>query len=343
MKAATAAMTRPGIWLLLAFLAACASPPEPLTITGATMGTTYTVKIRAVDGGRVPNPRDLRRAISAELHRLSALMSTYDTNSEVSRFNRFPQTSWFSVSADTMKVLRAAQRISRQTDGAFDITVAPLVNLWGFGPGGGKNHEPRASIIEQTKRHTGYTRLVLDPDGLRIRKTIPRLAIDLSAIAKGYAVDALAAMLEQRGCESFLVEIGGEVKTRGTREDGAPWRVALEKPETGSRSIAFVLPLTDRAVATSGTYRNFFEENGKRYSHTIDPRTGRPVTHRLVAVSVTHDSCMVADGWATALMVLGPREGVQRANAAGVAALFTIANNTGFRRETSLSWNFSSH
>lgn len=325
--------------LALLLLAACARPSGPATtaINGRTMGTTYHIKVWAsTDQNR------LQAAVEKTLARINGRMSTFDPGSEVSRFNRSQQTDWFTVSPETMTVLRAAMAVGRASHGAFDITVAPLVNLWGFGTTGRRETSPPAAEIAARKKMVGLDMISLDPGQPRLKKKAPGVTIDLSAIAKGYAVDAVAGQLDDMGFSSYLVEIGGEVRTRGRKADGRPWTVAIEQPDPGRRAIALAIGLTDRALATSGTYRNFFVNNQRRYSHTIDPRTGAPVTHRLVSVSVAAPSCMVADAWATALMVLGPEQGRAAADRRGLAALFFIHTDNGIQQERSQAWNFSS-
>ncbi len=303
------------IALLLGLLPAACGPVGPATFEGAVMGTRYRVLLARppVDG------RGVAAGIRQVLERVDRRMSTYKPESEVSRFNASRETGWFPVSAETARVVAKALEVWRESGGAFDITVAPLVDLWGFGPRLVPERVPSGAEIGAALARTGSRHLAVRPDPPALRKELPELEIDLSAIAKGYAVDAVAAWLEKRGFHDYLVELGGEVRVSGQRPGGRPWRVAVER---GAQGRAGVLELTSGAVATSGDYRNWFELDGVRYSHEIDPRTGRPVGPGLVQVTVLAPTCMEADAWATALMVAGPREGPSLARHLGLQALF---------------------
>ncbi|MBN2491295.1 MAG: FAD:protein FMN transferase [Planctomycetes bacterium] len=317
-----------------AFLAAggCGPAGDAAEFHGATMGTRYAVKVARL-------PPGIRRAalaarIEARLEHVNACMSTYRPDSELSRFNRSPSTDWFPVSADTVRVVHAALEVSRVTDGAFDVTVGPLVNLWSFGPEPRESAAPEAAAIAERLGAVGWSRLEVRLDPPALRKLRGDLQVDLAAIAKGYGVDVLAGLLEECGGRDYLVEIGGEVRLRGNRADGTPWTVGIEAPDPERRRVEEVLVPGTAAVATSGDYRNFFEQDGERYSHTIDPRTGRPIRHALAAVTVVTDTCMRADALATALMVLGPGDGSEFAVRQGLAALFFVHTETGIARKT---------
>ncbi|MEE4330328.1 MAG: FAD:protein FMN transferase [Wenzhouxiangella sp.] len=314
--------------ICLALATACGRTPESVLIQGPIMGTTYTVRVQPEAG--LPAGPELQAQIQNRLETLNARLSTWVESSDVVRFNRAEADLWFPVSADTVAVVSAAQRIAQASEGAFDITVGPLVDLWGFGPLGQPERVPQAAEIERLLAATGYQMLEVRTQPPAMRKSHPELSIDLSAIAKGYAVDELVVLLDREGYLHFMVEIGGEVRTRGLRPDGRPWRIALEKPLRGSREVLRVIPLSDRAVASSGDYRNYFEYDGRRYSHTIDPRTGWPVAHGLGAASVVADTCMSADAWATALMVLGADAGLRLAQEQGLAANLIVATEAGF-------------
>ncbi len=279
------------------------------------MGTRYRVLISRPT---VPE-KEISVGVRRVLDRVDRRMSTYKPESEVSRFNASAGTGWFPVSAETARVVAKALEVWRESGGAFDITVAPLVDLWGFGPKLVPERIPAGAEIEAALARTGSRHLAVRLEPPALRKELPQLEIDLSAIAKGYAVDAVAAWLEARGIHDYLVELGGEVRVSGHHPDGRPWRVAVERAAEGR---AGVLELNAGAVATSGDYRNWFELDGVRYSHEIDPRTGRPVSHGLVQVTVLAPSCMEADAWATALLVAGPREGPDLARRLGLKALF---------------------
>ncbi len=291
------------------------------------MGTGYTVKLTdPVEPERVDG---IAAAIEARLIELDQRLSTYRETSEVSRFNTYRGTSWFTVSEETAFILITAIAISKLSEGAFDVTIGPLVDLWGFGPDGQPERVPEQAEIDALLAITGYELLQVRESPPSVRRTRPGVKIDLSAIAKGYAVDALAALLDNVGVDAYLVEIGGEVRARGTKADGADWRIAVESPLAGTRLIQTVVRLRDTAIATSGDYRNFFEHNDVRYSHTINPRTGWPIAHHLGAASVISDSAMNADAWATALLVLGSERGLETARREGLAANLIIRTDDG--------------
>lgn len=273
-----------------------------VVISGETMGTYYRVNA-------VVNPDDrakeeLNNSIQETLNHINRLMSTYLPDSEISQFNQSNQIDWFPVSDDTAYVVDNALKIFHQSDGAFDITVAPLIELWGFGRAKGRPAPPTALEIEAAMRHVGSDHLEVQLDPPALRKSDPKLQIDLSAIAKGFAVDQIVIILEQSGIENCLVDIGGEIRALGRKPDNSPWIVGIESPNPDEKAIQRTLPLDNRALATSGDYRNYLEFEGKRYSHEIDPRTGYPIEHDLVSASVMAGDCMTADAWATALMIL---------------------------------------
>ncbi len=302
----------------LFFMSGCSDTPvrERLEVLeGATMGTTFT--IRYVSETTSTEPHEIERLIELELDTVNQQMSTYLPDSEISLFSASRSTDWFAVSAETAQVVELAQQISEISHGAFDVTVAPLVNLWGFGPGKQAAGVPSESEIEAARACVGYQQLEVRLDPPAVKKAIPELQIDLSAIAKGHGVDRVGLVLSKNGIQNYFVEIGGEIVTRGTRQDGKPWRVGIESPQREKRSIQMILELSNAAIATSGNYRNYFEYNEQYYSHTIDPETGRPVIHPLVSASVVADNCMLADAIATCMMVLGHNEGLKVANERG--------------------------
>ena len=323
---------------LAAAAAACAPAPDSPAlhlIEGSTMGTTYAVRVVA-DGRGEDGSDALREAVERVLAGVDGRMSTWRPESELSRFNRLQSNEPFPVSADTLAVFRHAQEISALTGGAFDVTVAPLVDAWGFGPAGRPAAFPDAAEIERLRGRVGYRQLRIDGPASTIRKLHPLLAADLSALAKGYAVDQVAELLRGEQFESYLVEVGGEVRTRGRSERGDAWRVGIERPVAGAPAVQRLFGLSNLALATSGDYRNYYEVEGRRLSHTIDPRTGRPVTHRLASASVIDPLCVRADALATALEVLGPDQGFALAVEQGWAALLIgrRADGTLYERET---------
>ncbi len=325
------------LFLALAFaslwLVSCsdrAALPEPVEITGATMGTTYTVKFPvSKDAAKTYDKESLRAAIDALLEEVNHRMSTYDPDSELSRFNRYTNTDWFPVSDDLARVVEASLIYSRSSGGAFDITVGPLVNLWGFGPTKVERGVPEVKEIIDTLRRVGYTGVSVKYDPGALKKADPSLYLDLSAIAKGFGVDMVSKYLESQGIYDYMVEIGGEVRADGKNHLGEPWRIGISTPG-GGYEIQKVVNVSHAALATSGDYRNYYELDGKRYSHTIDARTGRPVTHGLASVTVIAEDCMEADAWATTLMVLGPDEGLELAVRSGLAAFFIVKDGADF-------------
>lgn len=318
---------------LLAAIAVFSLPrPEPrvaeLHLSGRTMGTTYSVKYRSAPDA--PSLKALQIEIDALLSGINHTMSTYDPESELSRVNRMRTTDWVPVSASLLAVLNAALEIGARSEGAFDITVGPLVNLWGFGPELRRDRIPLEADIAAARARSGLDKLTLHDTPPAMRKHRPDVFLDLSGIAKGYGVDQVAELMTAHGIEHYMIEIGGEVRVRGLKERDTPWRIAIEKPLPGERSVQTVLALSDIALATSGDYRNFFEIAGRRYSHTIDPATGRPVDHHLVSVTVLADTSMRADAWATAFMVLGPERGMAIAERLGLPVLFIIERDGQF-------------
>lgn len=307
-------------------LAGCSGSDGYLRIEGGTMGTYYRVTARcpAADEG------ELMRAVAIELEAVNDEMSTYLPESELSRFNRGAPGVWVPVSETLVDVVEAARTISELSGGAFDVTVGPLVEIWGFGPAGPIDAVPGEETVSAARARVGYRYLQTRRSPPALRKTRD-VSVDLSAIAKGHGVDRIALLLAGDGCTDFLVDIGGEVAGRGVNVAGRAWRVGIEVPDPKTMgSVQRVIGLTDVGVATSGDYRNFVDLGGVRYSHTIDARSGRPVAHRLASVSVMHSSVMWADGLATALNVLGPDDGFELAEREGLAALFVIRRAEGF-------------
>ncbi|MDR7035916.1 thiamine biosynthesis lipoprotein [Methylobacterium sp. BE186] len=293
------------------------APAGPvLTLAGRTMGTTWSVRCAGAGG----EGASLRSAIEAELARLVAELSHWEPASALCRFNRAEPGSRHVLPDALFTVLDAACAIARDTGGACDPTLGALVDLWGFGPPGPVAAPPAPDSLAAARAAAGWERLALDREG-RSALQPGGLSLDLSAIAKGYAVDRVSELLSGRGLVHHLVEIGGELRGRGLKPGREPWWVALEGGE-GTGGPGTVVALHDLAVAGSGEYRRFFEHGGRRYGHSLDPRTGRPVPGDLVAVSVLHASCMMADGLATALMALGPEAGPGHAGRHRIAARF---------------------
>ena len=310
-------------------LSSCASerPGELHEFTGLTMGTSWSVLINAQT---LPLPRQqLKLQFDAILNRVNGEMSTYLPESELSQINNLNSAAPIPVSPSLMQVLQAAREVSRATQGAFDVTVAPLINLWGFGPEQDFT-VPKEEQIDAALRLVGYEQLRLNPAALTLEKARGGISIELSAIAKGHGVDQVADYLDSLQLDDYLVEIGGEIRARGVNRERVPWQIGIEQPVAGQRTVRRIIRLDNMAMATSGDYRNFFEQDGIRYSHTIDPRTGRPVSHSLVSMTVLHSSAMLADAWATGLLVLGPEQGYATAQENGLAAYFIVHEDEGF-------------
>jgi thiamine biosynthesis lipoprotein len=301
-----------------------------LLLSGATMGTTYHVKVAAAESGKGTN--SLQARIDQRLEQLNQSMSTYRFDSEISRFNRLKSIDTrFEISDDFLAVMLAGDAVYRLTDGAWDGTVSPLVNLWGFGPSGRIDKVPSRQAIADALRNVGFDQIEVSAKGF-LKKHQPEVTIDLASIAKGYGVDQIAELLEAAGFKNYLVEIGGEVYASGRREDGRNWRVGINQPAKAAApdAVYAALELQDQAMATSGDYRNFEEIDGRAYSHIIDPHSGYPVGHGVVSTSVVAPNCTLADGLATALMVMGPDKGIGLLNRLdGVEGLIIVRKPDG--------------
>ncbi len=300
-------------------------------VFGLTQGTSFSVIAYGLPDtiGEV----ELQRLVRKELTVIDGQLSNWNPESEISRFNSYRETEWFPVSETTGKVVAAGLLASQRSDGAFDMSVAPLVDLWGFGSKRAGNKLPSAPEIEKAKQLVGWEKLEVRQSPAAIRKSKEGVQIDLAGIAQGYSVDRLATVLKRAGASSFLVEIGGEDVAIGFKPDGTPWRIGIERPDDSPSSrnaLQTIIPLTNQAVATSGDYRRFREIKGTRYSHTIDPRTGRPITHDLASVTIVADTCMKADALSTTMMVLGPSKGYEWAVQHNVAAMFVIREDAQF-------------
>jgi FAD:protein FMN transferase len=293
----------------------CESGSESVYLEGSTMGTQYHVTL--VEPPSELDQEELQQQIDVMLESLNQSMSTYREESEITRISAAPSGEWLSISEDFLQVLDEALRVSSNTAGAYDVTVGPLVDLWGFGPQRSDVVPPEGQVASRRQR-VGYQALEVDRENMRLRKNEPR-ELDFSSLAKGYGVDRLAALLEQRKVTNYLVEIGGEIRVAGHSPRKTDWALAIERPQLLGGEPVAALALNAGAVATSGDYRNYFEVDGIRYSHTIDPRTGYPVEHQLVSVSVIADTAMRADAWATALTVLGTESAMRVAQEQSLA------------------------
>ena len=314
-------------FLLVSFslLSGCDHAPEIIKISGSKMGTTYHVTIVADQ----PAPANLAEQIDQVLSAVDQSMSTYKSQSELSQFNRLPEAVQVKASDQFWTVLQTSEKVWQQSNGAFDPSVGPVVDLWGFGPKTGEDRIPEDAEIATALANSGFENLLFNRSGQAISKQKP-IAVDLSAVAKGYAVDQVAELLETLALPDYLVEVGGEMRLSGSNPEGKPWRIAIELPSLMPQ-VQEVIAIHSGAVATSGDYRNYFEKDGQRYSHTIDPRSGRPITHSLASVTVIADHCADADAWATALMVLGEEEGMRIANQYSIAAYMLVRGGEDFR------------
>ncbi len=312
--------------IVVCILSACTSEKMPVVhLNGPTMGTTYNIKYVVENEDAID---DLQRKVDERLAEINKLMSTYDTTSELSRFNQYRYTDTFAVSDETQLVVTEALRLGELSDGVLDITVGPLVNLWGFGPNKRPAQIPTQAEIDEVRNFVGLDKVAVSDSGLTKRH--PMVYVDLSTIAKGYGVDQIAELLERHGLKNYLIEIGGEMRVRGHRGNGDPWLIAIEKPVTTERAIQKVVSIGRNAIATSGDYRNYYEDDGVRYSHLIDPRTGRPISHNLVSVTVVHPYSMTADGLATAINVMGWEQAISLAEEQGLAVLLIRKTDDGF-------------
>ncbi len=335
-------MARLFLVVLTFLLAACKTDPVTLKFSGDTMGTTYNVI--AVDKTAALSPDAIEDAIAAELAVVNGQMSNWDPRSEISRFNSAETTEAVAISPELAKVIAAANEIHAKSGGLFDVTLGPLIEIWGFGARTAESPVPSDEAIAAAQKITGQSKILsLTSDPLTLRKSLPGTSVYLAAIAKGYGVDQVAAVLKEAGLDDYMVEIGGDLVTSGLNPKGEPWRIGIERPDAGSQTVEDVVNVSGLGMATSGDYRNYFEQNGIRYSHIIDANTGRPITHGTASVTVLAPDAMMADGWATALLAMGREPGLKLAEAEGLAVLFIERNSDsgqiGF--ETTVSSQFS--
>lgn len=320
------------------FLGGCSFNEAPTVqhYYGRALGTSYNVRFVGVEG----DVRSLQSGTDAALEDVNQSMSTYLDDSELNQFNDSVGSDWVSVSTPLGEVLAISQKVSEKSNGAFDITVGPLVDLWGFGPKARREQVPDARLLQAVLTDVGYQgiELVSDESGYRVRKLKPR-RVDLSAVAKGYSVDKIADYLKGQGYNDFLVEVGGEMRLSGFKPGNQPWNVAIETPESGARGVYKIIPLSGVAIATSGDYRNYFEVDGMRYSHTIDPANGYPIRHHLASVTVITASSGEADAWATAMMVMGVEKAMAVAEKEHLAVLMIEKSGADFVEYTSSAFD----
>ncbi|WP_261882685.1 FAD:protein FMN transferase [Vibrio pelagius] len=318
------------IWLValtsLLFLAGCEKPREQVHLNGPTMGTSYNIKY--INSDDFPASDKVHAEIDRLLEEVNDQMSTYRKDSELSRFNQYEGGDAFEVSEQTATVVKEAIRLNGLTEGALDVTVGPLVNLWGFGPEARPEVVPTDEELAARKQKIGIHHLSVE--GNKLTKDLPSLYVDLSTIAKGWGVDVLADYLDSIGIHNYMVEVGGEIRLKGLNRENVGWRIAIEKPSVEERTIQEIIEPGDMAIATSGDYRNYFERDGVRYSHIINPETGKPIHHKVVSVTVLAPSSMTADGLSTGLMVLGEVKGMEIANQHNIPAFMVVKTADGF-------------
>jgi thiamine biosynthesis lipoprotein len=327
---------RLALYLSLIFVAACSDNSQlpSYDLNGSTMGTTFNITVVAPPTGI--DLDKLQTKIQNHLEFIENIASTYRSDSELSEFNANPSTDWIRATPEFCQMVSASLDMSATTEGAFDVTVGPLVNLWGFGPTQQQDQDevPTGDEVAAALSNVGYQKLETDCDHAVLRKTSADVYVDLSGWAKGHAVDRIAALLDEQRLTNYLVEIGGELRVRGHNAEQQEFKIAIEKPLANSEMSFTIMRLSDVSVATSGDYRNFFEEDGQRYSHTIDPRTGYPVDHQLTGVTVISRNTAFADAMATALMVLGPQDGHALAEKLRVAAYFIVRTDDGIEERS---------
>ncbi|GAC19025.1 FAD:protein FMN transferase [Paraglaciecola arctica] len=312
------------------FLSCSPATVQETHLTGPTMGTTYNVKFVPING---LDEKNIKHQIDQLLIEINQLMSTYINDSELSQFNQWNSTEPFTMSPQTIEVLNEAKRLGDMSSGLLDVTIGPLINLWGFGPQSRPEKIPSDELIQATQQLVGLDKLTIGPTWAS--KTIPNLYVDLSTIAKGYAVDQVAELLQTHKIQNFLVEIGGEMRISGLKASGIPWKIAIEKPQAQQRAVQEIISIGDNAVATSGDYRIYYEQDGIRYSHLINPNTGYPITHNVVSATVIHPSSMTADGLATALIVMGKDKALALATKYDIAVILITKEKDGFNEYTS--------
>ena len=299
-------------------LAACKFSRDVLEITGLTMGTSY--KVVAANAPRELDETALRAAVETALAEVNGQMSNWDDGSEISRFNGKMDTDALEVSAPLAAVMQAAETVHLASDGRFDTTMGPLIELWGFGANGTLS-KPGEAALEAARARAGHSN-TLTVGTSSLQKRQPDAQVYLAAIGKGYGADHAARAVESLGVTDYMVEIGGDLYTKGRNPDGMPWQIGIEKPAALSGGILDVVGVSGMGLASSGDYRNYYEEDGQRYSHIIDPATGRPITHKTASVTVLAENAMLADAWATAMLTLGRERGLEIAKTQNLAVMF---------------------
>lgn len=322
--------------VLIFSLIGCADSQDkqPVRLQGQIFGSFWLATLP--DQWTDKQIEQLEAGIKGELEKVDLSMSTYKPNSELNQLNAATLGEWFEVSPELFEVLNLSHTISVASKGAFDVTLGGLVNLWSFGPEARPEAIPETELLQERLAVTGYQFLELDAEQSAVRR-LRESYIDLSGVAKGYAVDKVAEWLEQQGVKNFLVNIGGEIIVAGQRAENRPWRIGIEAPDEKLQTAQHIIELTNESVATSGDYRNYYELDGKRMSHTIDPKTGWPINHNLASVTVIHSSNAAADAWATAFMVLGTEASLSLANRENIKLLLISKNKEAWQTQVSNS------
>ncbi|AIG02111.1 ApbE family lipoprotein [Pseudomonas fluorescens] len=310
---------------VLAILAGCGNGESLEAFDGSTMGSTYSIKYVRSPG--TPVAGLVQPEVERILAEVDRQMSTYRSDSDIERFNDLPANVCRPMPEPILHLVRIGEQLSQASGGAFDLTVEPLLNLWGFGPQARQVKVPDPMALAQARQRVGYQHLRIDGNQLCKDAAVQ---VDFNSIAAGYTVDRIAERLEQVGIQGYLVEVTGELKASGRKPDGTPWRVALEEPRDDQQVAERIIAVDGFGVSTSGDYRNYFQQDGRRYSHTLDARTGAPITHHLASVTVLDASALMADGLSTLLLVLGPEEGWDYAEKQGIAAFFVMREGDAF-------------
>ncbi|WP_223413931.1 MULTISPECIES: FAD:protein FMN transferase [unclassified Pseudomonas] len=311
--------------MLAGVLAGCGNGDSMESVGGPTMGSTYSIKY--VRHANLPAPAQVRSEVEKILAEVDKQMSTYRSDSDIERFNDLPANRCQKMPAPILKLIRVGEQLSEQSEGSYDLTVEPLLNLWGFGPRAREEKVPNAQALAEVRQRVGYQHLRIEGDQLCKDAAVE---VDFNSIAAGYAVDTIAAKLDAMGIHNYLAEATGELKAAGKKLDGSPWRIALEQPRDDQQVAERIIAVDGYGVSTSGDYRNYFLQDGRRYSHTFDAHTGTPVSHTLASVTVIHPSALMADGLSTLLLILGPERGWDYAETHNIGAFFVIRADTGF-------------
>ncbi|QJI45558.1 FAD:protein FMN transferase [Pseudomonas sp. ADAK2] len=323
--------------VLCVALSGCGNGDSMESFGGPTMGSTYSIKYVRTEG--LPAPKDVRVEVEKILADVDRQMSTYRSDSDIERFNDLPANRCQTMPAPVLELVRVGEQLSLLSEGSYDLTVEPLMNLWGFGPQAREEKVPSAEALAEVMRRVGHTHLRIDGDQLCKDAAVE---VDFNSIAAGYSVDTIAARLEAMGIHDYLVEATGELKAAGKKLDGSAWKIALEEPRDDQQVAERIINVDGYGVSTSGDYRNYFEQNGRRYSHTVDARTGVPITHNLASVTVINPSTLMADGLSTLLLILGPERGWDYAQKHNIGAFFVIRADTGFVTRTNQAFELLS-